>query len=978
VFSDTPSSSSASGLWLVQPQQHWKAEWIACHADQAAATISSRNPLFHEDAQHTVWVVPLGGTFSWFDERDRCLRPYDLQPNDRWGHQLHDIDKFFSDAQGNLWLSGAGRLWLINSSLRDFFFIDLKSDYEARAVQFLPNNAIRIGCSDGQLHLLPSAADATSLPNNAQRTTQKLTSSRIYALFTDDQQRTWIGTKGDGIYVFDGTSTKHFLHDVSQPNSLADNTVYDFDQDPQGNIWIATYGGGVCKAEIKDNSITFSAPKGYPKDKFRNARRITHTQDGTLLISTTDGLITMRDGTCYATTYAEGRPTALLAQDVMQTLVSRSGDIYVLTQAGDLQKIASKNLLANNLQLQRVLKQPLAAFGRVLSLIEDRQQRLWVVAENSICCVQPKTGEQQLFGRNALGGETEFTEAKPQMSALTGQILLGAIGGSVIFDPEHLHPSNYKPKIIFTSVLYHGDNQMHPILNRQELEVAANKRNFTINFAALDYRNNDMVEYAYLVEGIDKEWNHAGKSRSASYNHFPAGRYKLRVRSTNADGVWTDNEQTLIIHALPTFWESGWGTAVKWLLLGALLCGIYWILRTHDRNKMKDQMNQMKIKFFTEIGHKLRTPLTLIGGPVADVLDHEENLSERSRQHLEMVRRNARNMLTLTNKMIEHEDPRHYIEETGLTFDEPIADNNAAAATNAEEKAAPTPTDDANGPQEEKPTLLVVEDNADLRLFLSSILSADYRVLLAENGRIGLEKTIQEMPDFIISDVMMPEMDGLTMIHHIKQNKDICHIPIVVLSAKASMDDRLQGLSEGIDDYITKPFSATYLKHRVANIISQRRALQESMLEQLENNFNQPTTSAPNANDYKLESPQVIDADQEMMKKLLAFVESRISDTDLKVDDMAAAVGQSRTIFFNKIKSIVGMAPADFLRHLRMQRAEELIAKSNMPFSQIAYAVGFSDPRYFGKCFKKATGMSPSDYRSASTEAPSDATPEAS
>ena len=162
------------------------------------------------------------------------------------------------------------------------------------------------------------------------------------------------------------------------------------------------------------------------------------------------------------------------------------------------------------------------------------------------------------------------------------------------------------------------------------------------------------------------------------------------------------------------------------------------------------------------------------------------------------------------------------------------------------------------------------------------------------------------------------------------------------------------GLELGADDYITKPFSATYLKMRVQNIVSQRRMLQQSYIAQL---------NPDDRETYRLESPQIEDADKEMMKRLMDYLEKNIANPELKVDDLAFAVSLSRSVFYGKIKSIVGMAPVDFVKHVRILRAEELITKSNYSFSQIAYAVGFSDPKYFSKCFKKETGMTPSEYR---------------
>ena len=189
------------------------------------------------------------------------------------------------------------------------------------------------------------------------------------------------------------------------------------------------------------------------------------------------------------------------------------------------------------------------------------------------------------------------------------------------------------------------------------------------------------------------------------------------------------------------------------------------------------------------------------------------------------------------------------------------------------------------------------------------------------------------------------------------------------------MSDRVQGLREGVDDYITKPFSATYLKERVENIIARRKTMQKEVLAQLSSasigtatdeqsgNSSNSHTEAVKGEGYHLSSPEIIDEDKVMMEKLMAYLEKNIDNSDLKMEDMAATLNLGRTVFYGKLRSIVGMTPMEFARHVRMQRAEELIAKSKMTFSQVAYAVGFTDPKYFSKCFKKETGFSPSEYR---------------
>lgn len=538
-----------------------------------------------------------------------------------------------------------------------------------------------------------------------------------------------------------------------------------------------------------------------------------------------------------------------------------------------------------------------------------------------------------------------MSEARPVHNSVTDDISVAVYGGFITFRPSDLKKSENSPNIVFTGVLYQGNSEMEPLLNKDILDVASDRRNLTVYFAALEYSDKYLVKYAYKLDGVDDKWNYVGSANSASFNYLPAGRYKLLVKSTNCDGVWMDNVAELEIYAHPTFWETGWARLLYVLLFCGVICLIVYIYNLRSRAAMERELSELKTKFFTEISHNLRTPLTLIGAPVSEVLN-TVGLTDSARRHLEMVQRNASRMLELVNKMLR------YSMEKGVY----ISDNQIARAPAT---AIPAVAAVEAVSQEKREHILVVEDNDDVRDFLVSILQDEYNVLAAENGQRGLEIAETEMPEFIITDVMMPVMDGLTMVHRIKQNKDICHIPIIVLSAKASLQDRLDGLREGIDDYITKPFSAIYLKSRVSNIIRQRHLLQQAYLEQIK---------PEDRKTYSLEAPQIVDTDNEMMNQLLGYLEEHISDASLKIDDLADAVNLGRSVFYGKIKSIVGMTPVDFVRHIRMQRAEQLIAGSNYPFSQIAYMVGFSDPKYFGKCFKKETGMTPSEYRRRQTE----------
>jgi len=266
---------------------------------------------------------------------------------------------------------------------------------------------------------------------------------------------------------------------------------------------------------------------------------------------------------------------------------------------------------------------------------------------------------------------------------------------------------------------------------------------------------------------------------------------------------------------------------------------------------------------------------------------------------------------------------------------------------------------ESNIESQEVVSVLVVEDNSELRTFLHDILSGIYNVIEATNGQEGLEKAIKHMPDFIISDIMMPVMDGLDMVKSIKGNREICHIPIILLSAKSSLDDRIYGLDQGIDDYITKPFSSAYLKARIKSLLHQRKQLQELYLKQLSENPKVTTTAAIEIEPSK---PLIVNSDELFMQQVMEVMEKHMDNSGFTIDDFAKEMRMGRTVFYQKLKAIIGLSPVDFIREMRIKRAKQLIDCGEYNVSTVAYMTGFNDPKYFSKCFKKQFGASPSEY----------------
>jgi len=265
--------------------------------------------------------------------------------------------------------------------------------------------------------------------------------------------------------------------------------------------------------------------------------------------------------------------------------------------------------------------------------------------------------------------------------------------------------------------------------------------------------------------------------------------------------------------------------------------------------------------------------------------------------------------------------------------------------------------------QEEKErSILIIEDNDELRRFLVMILRDCYHVLEAGDGRQGLEIIGRELPDLIVSDVMMPEMDGIELLAAVKVNRDTSHIPVILLSAKASVDDRVRGLEYGADDYIAKPFNSAYLKARIESLIRQRSSLAAYYLGSSLKDSDKTEKKQP---DVKLE--QVLESvpsfNNTFIQEVIRLVDENLQNPDFKIDDLAETMNMSRAVFYRKIKTFTGASPIDLVKEMRLKRALELLDADTYSLSEVAYQSGFSSPQYFSRVFKEQMQCTPNEYK---------------
>jgi signal transduction histidine kinase/ligand-binding sensor domain-containing protein/DNA-binding response OmpR family regulator len=243
--------------------------------------------------------------------------------------------------------------------------------------------------------------------------------------------------------------------------------------------------------------------------------------------------------------------------------------------------------------------------------------------------------------------------------------------------------------------------------------------------------------------------------------------------------------------------------------------------------------------------------------------------------------------------------------------------------------------------------MLLVDDNPDVRFFIKSHFNSNFQVLEAENGLEGWNISLKTIPDIIISDVMMPDMDGFEFCRKVRKDERTSHIPIILVTALGSREHEIEGLSQGADDYITKPFDLAILQTKVENILSVRQSLKQKYTSEM---LLQPRNIV-------LSSP-----DERFLQKAIEVVENNISDADLDIERFAVAIGVSRMQLYRKLDALTEMTVKEFVRNIRLKRAAQMLVQKKLNISEVAYAVGFKDLSHFRKCFKQEFGMSASEY----------------
>lgn len=543
--------------------------------------------LHHTDANGYKWTLTHGGRLYYEDKETKELVHYPLDV------PMQDLRFGYSDKQGNLWIIFTGGVYKF--SFIDNSIIHLEQEHPTHVRCTFVDSKMRYwvtGRNDNSVRIYNANNQLLGYLGSDGRLHKQHTPFKapVYCITQSCTGDIWMGSKPGGIFRLkentDGIfSIDHYRHDPADPYSLSHNDVYDIKEDVWSRLWIATLGGGInCLPNSAEAHPRFihkgNELAGYPKSLCNKVRNLHLTGKGVMIAATTEGLLVAQlpeNGQYRQMKFNHHvkqpyRPTSLSCSAIMDILQDSYGHIFISTENGGINQLITNDLLADTLKFKH-FNTKTGLPSDVTLMMTEHEGCLWVVCTNQICVINPYEEIISSFDANFFQRNYRFSEAIP-LQLPDGRWLFGLHDGAFTLSTDKMRKSEYVPLITITEIAIQNKTQDMSLCNQRTLTLQPHERNLTIHFAAIDYTDAGLINYAFrLNKGEADPWNYIGKSRSITLLDLKPGKYELEIRSTNADGVWVENTHTITLIVIPTFWETGWAILL-YVLLGVLLLGI--------------------------------------------------------------------------------------------------------------------------------------------------------------------------------------------------------------------------------------------------------------------------------------------------------------------------------------------------------------------------------------------------------------------
>lgn len=638
------------GVTLIDKKNNFTTNYLLNDPKDPRSLSQNSITSLYKDDNGIIWLGTYKQGVNYLNGNVVKFPHYHHQESNAKSLQYDDVNRFVEDKAGNIWIGTNGG---------GLIYFDRK------------NNSFKQYLHD---------------PNNSN----SLSSNVIVSLWMDHEDKLWIGTFYGGLSCFDGKKFTHYRHNDNDASSLSNDNVWEIFEDREQNLWVGTLGGGLDFLDRKTNRFEhYRYQEGKPstlKSNFISA--ILQDKKGNLWVGTAIGIAVFEKNKTTPSFYRHEE--GLSNNNIICLLEDSKGRIWVGTREG----LNLFNEQTNKFQTFSTLDG--LPDNAILNILEDNHQTLWISTPNGLCNAVPKQKENNLAfsiinydEMNNLQNR-EFNE-NAALKTRAGELIFGGPSGFNIIDPNKIVKPVFHPKIVFTGLQILNNNVevgeeindrvllQQSLLHLQNIDLKYRENVFSIEFASLDFAHSNRDKYAYMLEGFNSDWLYAdGNQRRVTYTNLDPGHYTFKVKVLNGDGVWSD-VKTLKIYIAPPFWRTPFAYILYVLaVFGILLLARKLTLdRIHMRFEMQQQrreaerahaIEQLKTKFFTNVSHEFRTPLSLIISPLDKII--KNTTDDDQKKQLNLVHRNAKRLLNLVNQLLDFRK----IEVQGLKLHPSIGD----------------------------------------------------------------------------------------------------------------------------------------------------------------------------------------------------------------------------------------------------------------------------------------------------------------
>lgn len=575
-----------------------------------------KSAYIHQDESGIIWIITSDGALYYYDSTKSKLCEYQIEDT-----KIYDVNGYYEDQQHNLWLRSKNGVYKLcftnkpalpliqqrNSQIR-CLFADSRNRYW---VTDKDNATVRVFSADNRL-LGYLQNDGTLSKDYASF------GAPVYCMAEQRNGTLWLGSKPEGLFkltpqVGKRYRVERFKHSPNNRYSISSNNIYDIKEDKIGRLWIATLGGGInCISNTQASDLIFynsnnilKAP--YPHNKSTKMRSIHITDNGIMLVATTEGLLVADikfsniSQITFRRHYREANREQSLSNDATMNIIEdHDHNIFVCTESGGVNEISSRNLLDRSLNFRHLTTLNGLTTDVILSMFEDKNN-IWLVSDNQIMRLKPNNGQIENFDLHFWKELYHFSDAVP-LRLPDGHWLFAHSTGAFMVTPSQLVKGTFIPPIYITGLTIQNRETNLAINELDTIFLQPDERNITIHFSALDYNDASQISYAFRLVEKGSEWSYIHKGHSATFLDMKPGKYILGIRSTNSDGQWVNNIRKLTIIVEPTFWETKWAIGLYLIVGIGIIFGILYL--KHYIKAIKQQRKEILDSYLTLLKEK--------------------------------------------------------------------------------------------------------------------------------------------------------------------------------------------------------------------------------------------------------------------------------------------------------------------------------------------------------------------------------------